>query len=129
MVSGAAGGYAAVLGFTVEEGQDGPVLRLPFADHLGGRPGFLHGGAVAGFLEIAATQMLSRVIGDPAVTATLVTCGVDYLRAGLPAEAFAATRVLRLGRRIAHLEARVWQEDRDRPIALARFNFLLRRGG
>ena len=35
--------------------------------------------------------------------------------------------ILRLGKRIAHLEAFAWLDDRDKPIASARMNFLLTR--
>ena len=39
----------------------------------------------------------------------------------------ARAEIIRLGRRIANLEIRAWQEDEARPIALARMNFLLER--
>ena len=40
---------------------------------------------------------------------------------------FAAAVVERLGKRIANVEAFAWQQDRARPIAAARINFLLER--
>ena len=47
--------YAEILRVSVEA-EDGapPVLLMPFADDVLGRPGFLHGGAISGLLEMAA---------------------------------------------------------------------------
>jgi acyl-coenzyme A thioesterase PaaI-like protein len=47
--------YARALDMTVVDDIDGaPVIAMPFADRVQGRPGFLHGGAISGLLEIAA---------------------------------------------------------------------------
>ena len=40
---------------------------MPFHDDVVGRPGFLHGGAIAGLLEFAAFTALAARIGDDAV--------------------------------------------------------------
>ena len=46
---------------------DGELLyRMPFGDKVLGRPGFLHGGAIAGLLEFAAIGTLLRELGDDA---------------------------------------------------------------
>ncbi|WP_375429138.1 PaaI family thioesterase, partial [uncultured Sphingomonas sp.] len=45
--------YADLLGIEVERGEGAPVLMMPFADDVIGRPGFLHGGAISGLLEMA----------------------------------------------------------------------------
>ena len=58
-----------------------------------------------------------------------VTVTVDYMRGGVEAlgDTFAAARIERLGKRIANIEALAWQQDRAKPIAAARINFLLDR--
>ena len=40
---------------------------------------------------------------------------------------FACAVVTRLGKRVANVEAHAWQQDRDKPIASARMNLLLKR--
>ncbi|NWM98556.1 PaaI family thioesterase, partial [Escherichia coli] len=50
--------YAELLGLTVEPGAQAPVLVMPFGDGVLGRPGFLHGGAIGGLLEMAAVGAL-----------------------------------------------------------------------
>lgn len=120
------GCYADALGLAIESGTP-PVLRLPAGDHLLGRPRFIHGGAVAGLLEAAATATLRDALGGDPAGVSLLTIGVDYLRGGGAIETRAVACLVRLGRRVAHLEARAWQEARDRPIATARITLLIAR--
>ena len=105
------------------------VVVMPFHEDVIGRPGFLHGGAIASLLEFAAYTTLSSQIGDDSVTMKPVTVTVDYMRPGADGETFAAARVERLGASVANVEAVAWQEQRDQPIASARLNFLLDRPG
>ena len=119
--------YARLLRLRTEE-QDG-VLRfvMPFHDDVIGRPGFLHGGAIAGLLEFAAFTALDRVLGDEPVIKKPVTVTVDYMRGGTPQDTFAEAVIERLGKRMANVEAFAWQGEPGRPIASARINFLLER--
>jgi uncharacterized protein (TIGR00369 family) len=118
--------YARLLKLRFES--DGVVV-MPFHEDVIGRPGFLHGGAIAGLLEFAAYRTLSAQIGDDSLTMKPVTVTVDYMRPGADRETFAAARVERLGASVANVEAVAWQEQRDQPIASARLNFLLDRPG
>ena len=104
------------------------MLVMPFHEDVVGRPGFLHGGAIAGLLEFAAFTTLSREIGDQKVVMKPITVTVDYMRGGGDRDTFASATVERLGARIANVEAFAWQKDRTSPIASARLNFLLERG-
>ena len=102
-------------------------MVMPFHDDVVGRPGYLHGGAIAGLLEFAAFTALGRAIGDPAVVMKPITITVDYMRGGTGRDTFATAEVQRLGNRIANVEAVAWQTERSKPIAAARLNFLLDR--
>lgn len=121
--------YARLLGLRVESGADGDLVVMPFGNDVLGRPGFLHGGAIAGLLEFAAFAALARALGGERATMKPVTVTVDYMRGGAEAlgDTFASAAVERLGKRIANIEALAWQQDRARPIAAARINFLLDR--
>ncbi len=123
--------YAQLLGLRIDDrsGEPGDECRLvmPFHDDVVGRPGFLHGGAIAGLLEFAAFTTLARAIGDEAVGMKPITVTVDYLRGGGAHDTFASAQILRLGSRMANVEATAWQSDRATPIAAARLNFLLER--
>jgi len=119
--------YAKLLKLRFDEHDGGPVVIMPFHDDVVGRPGFLHGGAIAGLLEFAAYTTLLREIGDDTVVMKPVTVTVDYMRPGLERETFAAGIVERLGSSFANVEAFAWQERREQPIASARLNFLLER--
>jgi uncharacterized protein (TIGR00369 family) len=119
--------YARLLNLRIDEGAHGPLVVLPFHDDVVGRPGFLHGGAIAGLLEFAAFTTLARELGDDRVTMKPITVTVDYMRGGSDRETYAAATVERLGARIANVEAFAWQEAREKPIAAARINFLLDR--
>jgi uncharacterized protein (TIGR00369 family) len=118
--------YARLLQLRVEEGEGGaPLFVMPFHDDVVGRPGFLHGGAIAGLLEFAAYATLRRALGEAEARMKPVTVTVDYMRGGQSRDTFAAALVQRLGTRIANVEAFAWQTKRDAPIAAARLNFLL----
>jgi uncharacterized protein (TIGR00369 family) len=120
--------YAEMLGVSVEPDADGaPVLLMPFGEHVVGRPGFLHGGAIAGLLEVAALAALRHALGDETVRIKPITVTVDYQRGGRNQTTHAAAHVTRLGTRVANVEAIAWQDDRERPIASARLNCLLQR--
>ena len=119
--------YAELLRLRIEEIDGECWLVMPFDEDVVGRPGFLHGGAIAGLLEFAAFTTLARAIGDDAVGMKPITVTVDYLRGGGPHDTFATAEILRLGSRMANVEATAWQSDRATPIAGAWLNFLLER--
>ncbi|MBC7985256.1 MAG: PaaI family thioesterase [Sphingomonadaceae bacterium] len=121
--------YGEALGIEAGRDADGRlVLTLPFGEHVRGRPGFLHGGAIAGLLEIAAFATLREALGEERdVAIKPITVTADFMRGGHERPTFAAATVTRLGRRIANVEGFAWQEDEARPIAAARLNMLLER--
>jgi uncharacterized protein (TIGR00369 family) len=120
--------YARLLRLRLEESGETPLrFVMPFHEDVVGRPGFLHGGAIAGLLEFAAFTTLARALGDEAVVMKPVTVTIDYLRGGVKGDTLAEAAIERLGKRIANVEAYAWQGDRAKPIAAARINFLLER--
>lgn len=120
--------YAELLGLRTERGADGGLLWvMPFREEVVGRPGFLHGGAIAGLLEFAALGTLYEALG-PGGTAKPINVSVDFMRGGTDHDTFASAIVTRLGSRVANVEAHAWQQDRSKPIAAARMNLMVRRG-
>lgn len=127
--------YAVSVGIGVERIEAGaPLLTLDFAEKVHGRPGFLHGGAIAGLLEMAAIAALRRALaerdpqgaGSPRLKPVNMT--VEFLRGGTDRRTYALGRVTRAGRRIANVGAEAWQDDPTRPIATAWMNVLLSGG-
>ena len=128
--------YAAFLGAVFDRRGDELTAVLPFAPHLVGNPRgpALHGGAIAAFLEITAIVELgwsaiwpAMEAADPAAPRHLpktIDFTVDYLRAGLPRDAYARARVNRSGRRYASVHVEAWQDSRARPMAQATGHFL-----
>ena len=119
--------YARLLQLRIDDRAESLRFVMPFHDDVIGRPGFLHGGAIAGLLEFAAFNALGLALGDDAVAMKPITVTVDYLRGGVQRETFAEAIIERLGNRIANVEAFAWQAERTKPIASARINFLLER--
>ena len=103
------------------------LVTMPFRDDVVGRPGYLHGGAIAGLLEFAAFSGLAHSLSDDYVVMKPVTVTVDYMRPGVERETYASATISRLGSTVANVEAFAWQEERHQPIASARLNFLLER--
>ena len=136
--------YIQFLGITFDRRGDELTAILPYDEMLIGNPFLpaLHGGVTAAFLEVAAVIELSwsmlwedmekgRI--DPAKLApeTLprlpktIDFTVDYLRSGLPRDAYARARVNRSGRRYASVHVEAWQDNRTRPFAQATGHFLM----
>jgi uncharacterized protein (TIGR00369 family) len=116
--------YAHVLGITVEPGAEAPTLVMPFAEDVLGRPGFLHGGAIAGLLEMAAIAALDQALAaDGGGRIKPINVTVDFMRGGRDHPTRATGRVTRLGTRVANVEATATQDGK--PIAAARMNYLI----
>ena len=118
-----------MLGLSTIRGEEGETLWLmPFREEVIGRPGFLHGGAIAGLLEFAALGTLYQALGQDAhVTAKPINVTVNFMRGGTDRDTWAAATITRLGNRVANVEAHAWQQDRSKPIAAAHMNLLLKR--
>ena len=118
--------YAELLGLSTRREDGKLVWTMPFREAVVGRPGFLHGGAIAGLLEFAALGALYDEV-DEDVTLKPINVTVEFMRGGTDHETYAAAEIARLGQRVANVEARAWQQDRTKPIASAQMNVLLRR--
>jgi uncharacterized protein (TIGR00369 family) len=122
--------YAETLGITSHRAEDGTLqFVMPFGDAVLGRPGYLHGGAIAGLLEFAALGAFYDALGTrEGVKVKPINVTVQYMRGGTNHDTFASAVVTRLGNRVANVEAHAWQQERDKPIASAQMNVLIRRG-
>lgn len=123
--------YAQSMGFTSKRDGDGRlVISMPFRDGVRGRPGFVHGGALAGLLETIAYLTLADALGeDDKPLLKPVNMTATYMRGAVEATTHARATIERLGKRIANIEAVAWQEDPDKPVAIAQINVMLDRSG
>ena len=121
--------YARFLGIRTLRSEKGELLFvMPFTERVLGRPGFLHGGAIAGLLEFAAVGAIFEEIGSSeGISVKPINVTVNYMRGGTDHDTHAAATVTRLGSRVANVEAHAWQQDRDKPIAAAQMNVMVRR--
>ncbi len=130
--------YATYLGLEFERRGDELTAVMPFRADLIGNPALqaLHGGATAAFLEITAQVALGWSVIWPIVEAggdieklpvlpKTIDITVDYLRAGLPRDAYARARIVRTGRRISSVHVEAWQDNQARPFAMATGHFLM----
>lgn len=122
--------YARFLGISTRRSDAGELqFVMPFADVVLGRPGYVHGGALAGLLEFAAFGALFEALGArEGIAVKPINVTAQYMRGAARHDTIAAATVTRLGNRIANVEAHAWQLDRARPVAAAQLNVLLRRG-
>lgn len=135
--------YISFLGIQFDRRGDELTAVMPFKEELIGNPMLpaLHGGATAAFLEVAAIIELSWTTLweemeagrlDPVAEAMAlprlpktIDFTVDYLRSGLPRDAYARARVNRSGRRYASVHVEAWQDNRSRLFAQATGHFLM----
>jgi uncharacterized protein (TIGR00369 family) len=128
-MSGLLSPYARTIGIGTDRDDAGRLLLfMDYDDGKSGRPGYLHGGAIAGMLETAAYMTVMDLLKeDPQPRLKPVNCTVTYMRAGLEQRTFARATIERLGRRVANVEAVAWQIDPAKPIAIAQLNVLIDR--
>ncbi|MCA2013099.1 PaaI family thioesterase [Cereibacter sphaeroides] len=136
--------YVQFLGIQFDRRGDELTAVLPFDEKLIGNPFLpaIHGGVTSAFLEITAMIELSwsslwedmekgtldpRALDEshmPRLPKT-IDFTVDYLRSGLPRDAYARARVNRSGRRYASVHVEAWQDNRSRLFAQATGHFLI----
>ncbi len=106
-----------------------PVLAAPFSHDLAGRPGHLHGGAIAGLLDMAAHAALAHSLAVAGTPLRFKPIGmtIDYLRGGKERTTYARGRVTKVGSRVATVIVEAWQEEGGPTIAAARSHMLLER--
>lgn len=140
--------YLRFLGVSFDRMGDELTARLAFDDKLIGNPILpaLHGGVTGAFLEIAAqvelcwSQVWERMESGGEAAARIeagefpsfpktIDFRVDYLRTGLPRDAYARATVARSGRRYASVRVEAWQDNRQRPFAAGTGHFLMPRNG
>jgi acyl-coenzyme A thioesterase PaaI-like protein len=133
--------YARWLGIGFDRRGDELTAVLTFDDKRIGNPFLpaLHGGATAAFLEMTAIIELAWAslwsdvesgavdaeAPGPVAMPRTIDFTVDYLRTGLPRDAYARARVNRSGRRYASVHVEAWQDDVTRPFAQATGHFLM----
>lgn len=135
--------YIQYLGIQFDRRGDELTAILPFDDKLIGNPSLpaLHGGVTAAFLEVAAIIELAwsslwedmeggrldpaQITAAPLVLPKTIDFTVDYLRTGLPRDAYARARVNRSGRRYASVHVEAWQDNRSRLFAQGTGHFLM----
>ncbi|MCU4654983.1 PaaI family thioesterase [Roseibacterium sp. SDUM158016] len=136
--------YVGFMGIRFDRRGDELTAVMPYDEKLIGNPTLpaLHGGAIASFLEVAAIVELSfqmlwdeiesgdldvEALGPDALPRLPKTIDftVDYLRSGLPRDAYARARVNRSGRRYASVHVEAWQDNRQRLFAQATGHFLM----
>lgn len=136
--------FVNFLGIGFDRRGDELTAVLTYDDKLIGNPMLpaLHGGVTAAFLETAALVELGwqglweEIESGRRNVETLspdtmprmpktIDFTVDYLRSGLPRDAYARARVNRSGRRYASVHVEAWQDNRSRPFAQASGHFLM----
>lgn len=136
--------FAEFLGIRFDRHGDELTAVMAFDEKLIGNPVLpaLHGGATASFLEVTAQMELSWSMLWPAFESGELTAktlspetfprlpktidfSIDYLRSGLPRDAYARARINRSGRRYASVHVEAWQDNRARLFAQGTAHFLM----
>ena len=118
--------YARFMGITAELVEDDVVGRMEYSDHLVGNATVpaLHGGTLGALMESTAIFKLLWH-GETTAVPKTINITVEYLRTARPEAVFARAEFTRRGRRVANVRVFAYQEDRERPVAVATAHFLL----
>jgi acyl-coenzyme A thioesterase PaaI-like protein len=118
--------YASYLGIKAEVHGNEILFVLPADEKLIGNPTLpaIHGGVVGAFMEQAAAFHLVAKMDDPRLP-KIIDFSLDYLRPARLRDTYAQCTLTRQGRFIANVSIAAWQEQSDRPNAMARAHFLI----
>ena len=118
--------YASLIGVECSRVGDELLFRLPANKDNIGNPLLpaIHGGVIAGFMELSAALHLLVATGSSGVP-KIIDFSLDYLRAGQFRDTWARCQVCRQGRRVANVAITAWQSTEAEPIATARAHFKL----
>lgn len=134
--------YVQYLGVRFDRRGDELTCILPFSKKLIGNPLLpaIHGGVTSAFLEITSVVTLTWATAwndieaetlDPDAEVHLprfpktIDFTIDYLRSGLPEDAYARARITRAGRRYSSVHVEGWQDNRSKLFAQATGHFLM----
>ncbi|MGH1464963.1 MAG: PaaI family thioesterase [Cognatishimia sp.] len=136
--------YSQFLGIHFERRGDELTATMAYDANNIGNPLLpaLHGGATAAFLEITSVIGLSWATlwedmengrlsleeleaGHLPRLPKTIDFTIDYLRSGLPRDAYARARVNRSGRRYASVHVEAWQDRREKLFAQATGHFMM----
>ncbi|NMZ02395.1 PaaI family thioesterase [Pseudomonas proteolytica] len=126
--------YARLIGVECTRLGDELLFRMPANKDNIGNPILpaIHGGVIAGFMELSAAFHLWVATEAPGVEKGLpkvVDFSLDYLRAGQFRDTYATCQVWRQGRRVANVAITAWQSTPAEPIATARAHFKIQEQG
>ena len=118
--------YNSFMGITAEL-VDGEVMgRMKYSDHLVGNANVpaLHGGTLGALMESTAIFMLLWE-GETESIPKTINITVEYLRGARPQDVFAKALFTRHGRRVANVRVYAYQDNPNKPVAVATAHFLL----
>ncbi len=137
--------YSQFLGVHFDRRGDELTAIMTYQESNIGNPTLpaLHGGATAAFLEMTAQIGLSwsrlwEDMEDGTLSLDQIEAGhlprlpktidfsIDYLRSGLPRDAYARAKINRSGRRYASVYVEAWQDNRSRLFAQGTGHFVMR---
>ena len=114
----------AALGQPVSIAPGHARLRLDPDETMVRPGGIVSGPVMMGLADVAAYAVILAHIGavPMAVTNSL---SISFLRACRLAPVIADARLLKLGRRLATVDVRLWQDDEQRPVAQTTIGYAL----
>lgn len=118
--------YARFMGITAELVDGDVVGRMRYSDHLVGNATVpaLHGGTLGALMESTAIFKLQWK-GETTAVPKTINITVEYLRGARPQDVFAKAVFTRRGRRVANVRVFAYQDDPQKPVAVATAHFLL----
>ena len=118
--------FSREIGMEIVSIEDGAAtIRMPWDARLVGdaATGVIHGGAVSALMDTCGGAAVSSHPDGGGGTATL-DLRIDYMRAATPGQTITArAEVHHIGRTVAFVRARAWDDREDPPVAVAQGAF------
>ncbi len=117
--------FTSWLGLQVHAAPTGLEAILPFEEKNVGNPFIrsLHGGIVSAALECGGGLLAARLHGLDRIQRP-ASISISYLRSTADRDLNIQVLPIKTGRRLLFLTAKAWQDDDDKPVAIATMTFL-----
>ena len=101
------------------------LLRQEYSERMLRPGGTVSGPTLMSLADFAMYVVLLSAIG-PVGLAVTANLNINFLRKGLPGQdVLAAAKLLKLGKRLAVMDVRVWTDDPDKPVGQANVTYAI----
>jgi len=112
-----------IFGIVIDKIDEGKVeLHVPFKEEFIGdfRQGLWHGGILASIADTAGGLAGATTLTSEKDKINTIDMRIDYLNPAYKKPIYVSVKLIKVGKRVIKTDVTLFQEDKDKPVAVAR---------